>query len=275
MPLLTVTGGPTPPSGKTFNAASLTIRFDEPYADGNQLYPTLYKATLDTSVTGWKPEGAVNGTAFQVPGGADGYPKPPVAFITERQELADGSTVTSTWQQRIIESSSGAWAYGTPAENALYVSQSDLPASYLQPGDDADTLGSGAATNGQVLTADGSGAAAWEDAPTGSGSGDGNMPLEVETTASYTPVLADIGKLKEIEDATAATVTLPPNSGVAFSIGDWIAFSQGAAGTVSFAAGAGVTIRSAGSLTDLSGQWATATAYYLGSDVWLLSGNLA
>jgi len=34
----------------------------------------------------------------------------------------------------------------------------------VQPGDDADTLGSGAATDGQVLTADGAGGAAWESA---------------------------------------------------------------------------------------------------------------
>src|SRR6056297_1037207 len=39
----------------------------------------------------------------------------------------------------------------------------------VQPGDDADTLGSGAATDGQVLTADGAGGAAWEDAPGGAG----------------------------------------------------------------------------------------------------------
>lgn len=41
--------------------------------------------------------------------------------------------------------------------------QGALADSATQPGDDADTLGSGAATDGQVLTADGAGGAAWED----------------------------------------------------------------------------------------------------------------
>jgi hypothetical protein len=46
--------------------------------------------------------------------------------------------------------------------------QGSLADTAVQPGDDADTLGSGAATDGQVLTADGAGNAAWET-PSGSG----------------------------------------------------------------------------------------------------------
>lgn len=45
----------------------------------------------------------------------------------------------------------------------------DLADSATQPGDDADTLGSGAASDGQVLTADGIGGAAWEAVPTATG----------------------------------------------------------------------------------------------------------
>lgn len=51
-------------------------------------------------------------------------------------------------------------AYATAAQGAL-------ADSAVQPGDDADTLGSGAATDGQVLTADGAGGAAWEDVAAG------------------------------------------------------------------------------------------------------------
>lgn len=54
------------------------------------------------------------------------------------------------------------------------------PADYVQPGDDADTLGSGAATDGQVLTADGAGGAAWEDA------GGGLVPLSKSVVSSST-----------------------------------------------------------------------------------------
>jgi hypothetical protein len=44
----------------------------------------------------------------------------------------------------------------------------------LQPGDDAADLGSGTATNNYVLTADGSGGAAWEAPPEG---GEGGTSL--------------------------------------------------------------------------------------------------
>lgn len=43
--------------------------------------------------------------------------------------------------------------------------QGALADTAVQPGDDADTLGSGAATDGHVLTSDGAGGAAWEAVP--------------------------------------------------------------------------------------------------------------
>jgi hypothetical protein len=48
-------------------------------------------------------------------------------------------------------------------------------ATALQPDDDAATMGSGEATNGHVLTADGTGGAAWEAVPAGEGGWDGDI----------------------------------------------------------------------------------------------------
>lgn len=63
------------------------------------------------------------------------------------------------------------------------------PADYVEPGDDADTLGSGAATDGQVLTADGAGGAGWEDAA----GGGGLVPLSTtEITSSVATVVITI-----------------------------------------------------------------------------------
>jgi hypothetical protein len=51
---------------------------------------------------------------------------------------------------------------GVSASDFATAAQGLLADSAVQPGDDADTLGSGVATDGMVLTADGSGSAAWE-----------------------------------------------------------------------------------------------------------------
>jgi len=59
------------------------------------------------------------------------------------------------------------WLEINDASDFATAAQGTLADSATQPGDNASTLGSGAATDGQVLTADGAGNAAWEDAATG------------------------------------------------------------------------------------------------------------
>ena len=74
-----------------------------------------------------------------------------------------------------------------------------LATSAVQPGDDADTLGSGAAADGQVLTSDGAGAAAWEtpSAPTGpqtgiyTGDGSGTVTISIGFLPSFVIVQED------------------------------------------------------------------------------------
>lgn len=53
---------------------------------------------------------------------------------------------------------------GNSSADFATAAQGALADTATQPGDDADTLGSGAAADGQVLTADGAGGAAWEAA---------------------------------------------------------------------------------------------------------------
>jgi hypothetical protein len=59
----------------------------------------------------------------------------------------------------------------------------------LQPDDDAALLGSGEATDGHVLTADGAGGAAWE-APSGGEGGGANVTIS--DTAPTTPSVGDL-----------------------------------------------------------------------------------
>ncbi len=94
-------------------------------------------------------------------------------------------------------------------------------------------------------------------------------------TNNYTLILTDDGKELELSNGgTAGTLTIPPNSSVAFAIGTQIIFSQEGTGTITFTAGAGVTIKSAGSLVAFNGQYAGATLLKVAINTWKLFGNL-
>lgn len=66
-----------------------------------------------------------------------------------------------------------------------------------------------------------------------------------QTGTTYTPVLGDAGKDISCNNAAAITLTVPPNSSVAYPIGTFILFSQAGTGAVTAAAGAGVTLNAA------------------------------
>ena len=102
-----------------------------------------------------------------------------------------------------------------------------------------------------------------------------NLTLNAQTGTTYTLVLADAHKLVTQSNASAITTTIPPNSSVAFEIGDQVNLLQLGAGQVTVAAGAGVTIRSEGTKLKLKGQYAAATCIKIGSDEWVLVGNLS
>jgi hypothetical protein len=102
-----------------------------------------------------------------------------------------------------------------------------------------------------------------------------NLTLNAQTGTTYTLVLTDAHKMVTLSNASAITATIPPNSSVAFDVGDQVNLMQLGAGQVTVAAGAGVTLRSAGSLVKTSAQYAVATALKIASDEWVLIGNLA
>ena len=97
---------------------------------------------------------------------------------------------------------------------------------------------------------------------------------ESAQTASYTLVLTDNLKLVTVTTAGASTLTVPPNSSVAFPVGAVIMICQGGAGTVTITAGAGVTINSVDSALALTGQWATCSLIKRATDTWLCTGSL-
>jgi len=101
------------------------------------------------------------------------------------------------------------------------------------------------------------------------------VPINAQTGTTYTLVLADGGKAVELTNASATTLTVPPNSSVAFPVGTVIELDQLGAGQVTIAAGSGVTIRSAGTLLKLRAQFSAASLRKQATDTWLLVGDLA
>jgi hypothetical protein len=100
------------------------------------------------------------------------------------------------------------------------------------------------------------------------------IAINAQTGVTYTTVLADDGKLVTCDNAASIALTIPPNSSVAYGIGTQINIMQLGAGTVTITAGAGVTLRSAGSKLKTDAQYAVATCAKIATDTWVVVGNL-
>ena len=101
------------------------------------------------------------------------------------------------------------------------------------------------------------------------------VALNAQTGTTYTTVLTDDGKLVTCDNASAIALTIPPNSSVAYGIGSQINIMQLGAGQVTITAGAGVTLRSAGSKLKTNAQYAVATCCKIATDTWVVVGNLS
>lgn len=119
-------------------------------------------------------------------------------------------------------------------------------------------------TSGQVLTAAQQNALATA-----------MIAINAQTGTTYTAVLSDDGDLITLDNASAITFTIPPNSSVAFGIGTQINIMQLGAGQVTIAPGSGVTLRSQGSKLKTSAQYAVATCCKIATDTWVVIGNLS
>jgi hypothetical protein len=101
------------------------------------------------------------------------------------------------------------------------------------------------------------------------------VAINAQTGTTYTTVLADDGKLITCDNAASIALTIPPNGTIAYGIGTQINIMQLGAGVVTITAGAGVTLRSAGSKLKTNGQYAVATCCKIATDTWVVIGNLA
>jgi hypothetical protein len=93
-------------------------------------------------------------------------------------------------------------------------------------------------------------------------------------TSSYTTVLGDKDKLIEMNVASGNTLTIPPNSSVAYPVGTQIRILQVGAGQTTLTPGAGVTINGTPGLK-LRAQWSSATLIKRATDTWVAVGDLS
>ncbi|HKY56438.1 MAG TPA: hypothetical protein VJL80_00185 [Aeromicrobium sp.] len=98
--------------------------------------------------------------------------------------------------------------------------------------------------------------------------------INAQTGTSYTLVLADAGKFVTMSNASASTLTVPPNSSVAFPVGTVIEGAQLGAGQVTLTPGSGVTINGTPGLK-IAAQYGSYALVKTATDTWLAVGRLA
>jgi hypothetical protein len=94
-----------------------------------------------------------------------------------------------------------------------------------------------------------------------------NAPQTVTTrTASGTLVVGEANAIVEVNSAAATTITIPPNSSVAFPVGTIIEILQVGAGVVTAQGGAGVQMDGTGAT---AGQWKSVFLRKRATDTWI------
>jgi hypothetical protein len=96
----------------------------------------------------------------------------------------------------------------------------------------------------------------------------------VAQTSSYVLELTDRQVLVEMNNASANTLTVPPNSDVAFPIGTQVHVVQRGAGQTTITPGSGVTINATPGLK-MRAQWSVATLVKRSTNTWLAFGDIA
>ena len=98
--------------------------------------------------------------------------------------------------------------------------------------------------------------------------------INAQTGTSYTFVIGDRLKVVTLNNSSAITLTVPPNSSVAFAVGTSIDIIQLGSGQVTVAGGSGVTVNSTPTLK-LRAQYSVGSCLKIATDTWIFMGDLA
>jgi len=204
-----------------------------------------------------------------------------------------GNTTVHTTMTQVNDAISAATSGLTSISDFQTYTGTTAPAQFF-PASGYSFVASGAceiATSGNEVTiyapSGGTGGAAWGDI-TGTLSGQTDLQtaldakvdklanIKVITGTTYTALSGDCGKIIEFTSTGATTITLP--SGTTLATGwqaTFVNYGGATSGVRTFAAQSGASIKSKYSMVKLSAQYDAATAYYRGSNVWVLFGDLS
>jgi hypothetical protein len=98
--------------------------------------------------------------------------------------------------------------------------------------------------------------------------------INPQSGTTYTLALSDAGKLVTMTNGSTITLTVPPNSSGAFSIGTHVDVIQLGTGQVTVSAALGVTLNSTPG-SKLRAQYAGGSLIKLGTDTWVLVGDIS
>lgn len=204
---------------------------------------------------------AVNATAAAVD--AHGPATTSVHGIADTSALATSSSVSSAISTHVAASD--------PHSDRAYT---DTQISGRQPLDsDLTTIAGLTATTDNFLQAK---SGAWASRTIAQVATDLGLTVITgnnQTGTTYTLVLADAGKCVEGNNASAITLTIPPNTSVAFPVGTVIEVFQQGAGQITVTAGSGVTLRAPDGAKTAK-QYASASLRQRATDEWVLAGNV-
>jgi hypothetical protein len=99
-----------------------------------------------------------------------------------------------------------------------------------------------------------------------------SLPINTVSVTAYTLALADAYGL--INATTGMTITVPPNTSVPFPTGSQVLLYRSAVSGVAITAGSGVTINSPGGADEIANQYSIATLLKLGTNEWVLGGDI-
>lgn len=105
---------------------------------------------------------------------------------------------------------------------------------------------------------------------------DAILVVSLPKTADYTLVASDyfVPSAIDFNSASNLTLTVPTNAAVAYPVGTCFEVTRLGAGTVTVAGDVGVTVRSPGGSLTLRAQYSTGALRKIGTDEWVLSGDL-
>ena len=98
--------------------------------------------------------------------------------------------------------------------------------------------------------------------------------INAQTGTSYTFVIGDRLKIVTLNNSSPITLTIPPNSSVAFDVGTSIDIIQLGSGQVTVAGGSGVTVNSTPTLK-LRAQYSVGSCLKIATNQWIFMGDLA